>query len=118
MKLVTTPKQSHALLYTVKRTNNPVCEDCGEACERVRLVPEFAFLGCDTCYDGCMALIAAEEAAILAARKRVARAHGAFGGQPELLPVITPRTPGRWIADKIRKAATGHQQAVPFLKVS
>jgi hypothetical protein len=48
-----------------------ICEDCGEACERVRLVPEFAFLGCDACYDGCMAMLAEEAAELLsvAARK-------------------------------------------------
>ncbi len=52
-----------------------ICEDCGEACERVRLVPEFAFLGCDACYDGCMAMLA-EEAAVLwaVAARKLARA--------------------------------------------
>ena len=53
-----------------------ICEDSGEACERVRLVPEFAFLGCDACYEGCMAMLAEEAAELLAvaARKSVARA--------------------------------------------
>ena len=47
-----------------------ICEDCGEACERVRLVPEFAFLGCDACYDGCMAMLAEEAAELLAIAPR------------------------------------------------
>ena len=53
-----------------------ICEDCGEACEHVRLVPKFAFLGCDACYQGCLAMLAAEAAELLAvaARKAVARA--------------------------------------------
>jgi hypothetical protein len=53
-----------------------ICEDCGEACERVRIVPEFEFLGCDACYQGCLAMLAAEAAELLAvaARKAVTRA--------------------------------------------
>ena len=53
-----------------------ICQDCGEACDRVRLVPEFEFLGCDACYQGCLAMLAEEAAELLAvaARKAVARA--------------------------------------------
>jgi hypothetical protein len=51
-----------------------ICEDCGEACERVRLVPEFDFLGCDACFDGWIAMLAEEAAELLAvAARKLAR---------------------------------------------
>ena len=53
-----------------KALEGAICQDCGEACEHVRLVPEFAFLGCDACYDGCMSMLAEEAAELLAVAAR------------------------------------------------
>jgi hypothetical protein len=78
-ELEMTPEQCRVLLDCLDGRNvaeGAICEDCGEYCERVRPVPEFAFLGCDACYEGCMAMLAEEAAELraVAARKSVARA--------------------------------------------
>src|SRR6185295_6005525 len=78
---------------TYKALEGPICQECGEACERVRLVPEFAFLGCDGCYDGCMAMLA-EEAAVLwaVAARKLARAGIWMSQVPSASAMVTLAT--------------------------
>lgn len=42
-----------------------VCENCGQSCERLIHVPEWDYLGCDTCYDEAMQIMADEAKAAL-----------------------------------------------------
>ena len=39
------------------------CENCGQTGERLTLVPEFDYMGCDECMEEALAVIAREEAA-------------------------------------------------------
>jgi hypothetical protein len=38
------------------------CQNCGQSCERVTLVPEFEYMGCDECMEEALAVIAREQA--------------------------------------------------------
>src|SRR5690242_15044675 len=38
-----------------------VCENCGQSCDRLTLVPEFEYMGCDQCMEEALAVIAREQ---------------------------------------------------------
>jgi hypothetical protein len=40
-----------------------ICENCGKSCETLHHVREFDYMGCDTCLDEAMAVLAAEASA-------------------------------------------------------
>jgi hypothetical protein len=38
-----------------------ICQNCGETAERLTLVPEFEYVGCDDCMEEALKLIAREQ---------------------------------------------------------
>jgi len=55
------------------------CANCGRTADRLTLVPEFNYMGCDDCMEEALEIIAADaiEAACLADRKAIAAARAA-----------------------------------------
>jgi hypothetical protein len=47
---------------TTRPLNGPTCENCGQTVDRVSMVPEFDYLGCDDCMEEALKQIASEQA--------------------------------------------------------
>jgi len=67
---------------TTRPLNGPTCANCGATVDRVTLVPEFEYLGCDDCMAEALAVIARERAEDVVAAKE--------------LPLASSRSPAAW----------------------
>jgi hypothetical protein len=54
----------------------PVCQNCDRVVDRVTLVPEFNYMGCDDCMDEALHVLAAEAKAILKKSAQIERIQG------------------------------------------
>jgi hypothetical protein len=95
------------------------CENCERACETLHHVPEFNFMGCDTCLDECMTIIAAERAAtICAADRRILDAARKSVGhetlatrEPARFTVVDRWNGDRWIEVRLEWDGTAYKEA-------
>lgn len=63
-----------------------ICQNCGQSCDRLTPVPKFDYLGCDSCMEEALAVLAAEgvPSPFVTARKPPATART----QGELFPEV------------------------------
>ena len=61
---------SRDVLYTVAVH---ICQNCGQPADRLSLVPEFEYLGCDECLEEALKQIARGQAQPKPARKEIAQ---------------------------------------------